>query len=127
MKLHIDFDTPTGKIKPMNAVNNGPVYKKSAGQNITNLPEYKAARIPCARTHDASICYNYGGEHTVDINAIFPDFEADPHDPASYDFTLTDEYLDAIALAGTKIFFRLGQKIEHWQKKIRRHCAERSV
>ncbi len=117
MKLKVNLDIPVGKIKDMHAVNNGPVYKRTAGQDLTNLHDYKAARIPYARTHDASICYNYGGEHTVDITAIFPDMNADPYDPNSYDFTLTDEYLDTIMLAGTKVFYRLGQKIEHWEKK----------
>lgn len=93
MKLKVNLDIPVGKIKDMHAVNNGPVYKRTAGQDLTNLHDYKAARIPYARTHDASICYNYGGEHTVDITAIFPDMNADPYDPNSYDFTLTDEYL----------------------------------
>ena len=116
MKLTVDRDRITGKIKPMNAVNNGPVYTENADQNDTNLYYYRDAGIPYARTHDASICYDYGGEHTVDIINIFTDFDADPYDPASYDFSLTDMYLNNIRLAGTKTFFRLGNKIEHWPK-----------
>lgn len=113
----IDLACKTGPVKPMHAVNNGPVYKFAADQRITNLPAYKAAGIPYARTHDAAFYSTYGGEHTVDIIAIFPNFDADPEDPASYDFCLTDEYLHVMELAGTKPFFRLGNKIEHWQKK----------
>ena len=116
MKITINPEKITGKIKPMNAVNNGPYYTKNADQNSTNLPEYKAAGIPFARTHDSSICYDYGGEHTVDIINIFKDFDADANDPASYDFALTDEYLKNIALANTAVFYRLGNKIEHWSK-----------
>lgn len=117
MKLFINTESITGCIKPMNAVNNGPVYTKNADQNATNLPAYRDAHIPFARTHDASINYSYGGEHTVDVANIFPDFDADPYDPASYDFELTDVYMENIMLAGTEVFFRLGNKIEHWQKK----------
>ncbi len=117
MKVTINPEKPVGKIKPMNAVNNGPKYAKNADQNSTNLPEYKAARIPYARTHDAAIYYSYGGEHTVDIGNIFPDFDADPELPESYDFALTDFYLEGIAAAGTETFYRLGNKIEHWVKK----------
>ena len=113
----IDFAQNLGAVKPMHAVNNGPVYKFAADQRITNLPAYKEAGIPYARTHDASFYATYGGEHTVDIIAIFPNFDADPDDPASYDFRLTDEYMRVIELAGTKPFFRLGNKIEHWPKK----------
>ncbi len=117
MKVTINPEKLIGKIKPMNAVNNGPLYTKNADQDSTNLPAYKAARIPYARTHDASICYSYGGEHTVDVGNIFPNFDADPNDPASYDFALTDFYLEGMDLAGTETFYRLGNKIEHWVKK----------
>jgi len=56
-------------------------------------------------------------EHVVDISAVFPDFNADVNDPASYDFVLTDEYTKAMLDNGTKPFYRLGSKIEHWSKK----------
>ncbi|MBO4734641.1 MAG: hypothetical protein J5662_09210, partial [Clostridia bacterium] len=65
----------------------------------------------------ASFCSAYGGEHTVDVHAIFPDFGADPYDENSYDFACTDEYLRVIDFAGVKTFYRLGSKIEHGVKK----------
>lgn len=113
----VDFSKTIGPVKPMHAVNNGPVYKFAEDQRITNLDAFKAAGIPYARTHDASFYATYGGEHTVDVNAIFPCFDSDPYDPASYDFCLTDEYLRVMELAGVKPFYRLGSKIEHWKKK----------
>lgn len=76
MKLEVNFKKTVGKIKPMNAVNNGPVYTDNGDQNLTNLPDFREANIPFARTHDSSICYDYGGEHTVDIHNIFTDFDA---------------------------------------------------
>lgn len=115
--ITIDFGKSVGKVKPMHAVNNGPVYKFASDQRITNIDSYREAGIPYARTHDASFYATYGGEHTVDVNSIFPDFEADPFDPDSYDFCLTDEYLKVIEFAKTKVFYRLGSKIEHWKKK----------
>lgn len=107
----------SARIKPMNAVNNGPIRASEVEQTRGNFDEYKAARIPFARNHDASFRSEYGGEHTVDINAVFPDFSKDPLDPASYDFVLTDDYLKSIVDAGTEVFYRLGSKIEHWRKK----------
>ena len=116
--VFVDLSKQTGaRIKPMHSVNNGPVYKFAKDQRITNIDTYRAAGIPFARNHDASFCATYGGEHIVDVNFIFRDFDADPTDPASYDFTLTDEYLRVIEFAGTKNYYRLGSKIEHWQKK----------
>ncbi len=116
-QVFVNFGESFGKIKPMHAVNNGPVYKFGAGQRVSNMDAYKAAGIPYARTHDASFDPTYGGEHTVDINAIFPNFDADPFDENSYDFAMTDEYMRVIDFAGTKIFYRLGYKIEHGIKK----------
>lgn len=99
--INVTFDMAkvTGKMKPMHATNNGPLYKFASDQRVTNLYSFRDAGIPYARNHDASFCSTYGGEHTVDVNNIFTDFEADPYDPSSYDFKLTDEYLKVIELS----------------------------
>ena len=112
----IDPAKTVGPIKPMNAVNNGP-SKARADQSRGNFDSYRAARIPYARIHDANWSSIYGAPHTVDITAVFPDFDADVDDPASYDFTMTDNYLQTIVDAGTEVFYRLGQSIEHGVKK----------
>ncbi len=114
--MKIDYSRKLSAIKPMNAVNNGPSFTRNADQNSGNLADYAAANIPFARTHDASFWSRYGGEHTVDVHLIFRNFDADPYDPASYDFDLTDEYMEMIQAAGTKVFYRLGSKIEHESK-----------
>ena len=116
-KIIVDFSMITGKVKPMHSVNNGPIYKFAADQRITNIEHYKAAGIPYARTHDASFCATYGGEHIVDVNMIFTDWSKDAADAESYDFTLTDEYMRVIEAGGAKVYYRLGSKIEHWSKK----------
>ncbi len=112
----VDAETAIGPIKVMNAVNNGPVKSRS-DQSCDNFDAYAALKIPFGRTHDASICNSYGAHHVVDISAVFPNFEAPVDDPASYDFTITDEYLGNMRAAGTEPYFRLGQAIEHWIKK----------
>jgi len=106
-------------IKPMNAVNNGPHCSNpnSNSQYLTNAKTYRMAKIPYARTHDSAFYSNYGGEHTVDISAVFPDFSKDENNPASYDFAFTDYYLENMRRAGTEPYFRLGQKIEHGIRK----------
>ena len=113
----VDITNAVRAVKPMHAVNNGPTVKKPGGdQKCGNFEDYKAARIPFARTHDSINCVS-GGAHTCDISAIFPDFDADETDPKNYDFVFTDHYLDNIRRAGTEVFFRLGQTIEHGPKK----------
>lgn len=114
--INVNYSKIIGRMKPMNAVNNGPV-NSDVEQIRSNFEAYKEARFPYARTHDASFCAEYGGEHCVDVHAIFPDFSKNPYNPDSYDFTLTDDYLNSISKSGTKIFYRLGSKIEHWRKK----------
>ena len=119
-KIKIDFSRITGDIKPMNAVNNGP-NPYTEEQTCGNFNEYKAARIPYARTHDSASCGAYGGPHIVDISYLFPNFDADPTLPEAYDFLLTDEYIQSIIDAGAQVFFRLGQTIEHTTKKYYVH------
>ena len=114
--VKIDLNKIVGKIKNMHAVNNGPIVAGS-DQTRGNFLSYKAAGIPYARNHDAGFDSRYGGEHTVDVHAIFPNFDADVNDPASYDFPCTDLYTKQILDAGTKPFYRLGSKIEHGIKK----------
>lgn len=115
--VSIDFTKNIGKIKPMHAVNNGPIKGSSTHQSRSNFEAYKEAGIPYARNHDASFCSGYGGEHTVDVHFIFPDFTKNPHDPESYDFAYTDDYISITEEAGTRTFYRLGTKIEHGRKK----------
>ena len=55
------------------------------------------------RTHFHDCC---------DIPSIFKDFDADENDPASYDFTLSDYYIEKIKECGTDIVYRLGSSME---------------
>lgn len=114
--VNVKFNDVTGKIKAMHGVNNGPIIGRSE-QVRGNFSEFKAAKIPYVRNHDASFCSAYGGEHTVDVHAIFPNFDADPYDPASYDFTYTDIYTKSILDTGAEVYYRFGSKIEHGVKK----------
>lgn len=109
-----------GKIRIMHAVNNAP---KAPGktQSIGNFESYKALNIPYARYHDTMLWRAAGGPNVVDISSIFKDFSKDENDPASYDFFYTDKYVQTTFAAGTKPFFRLGESIEHGEKKYNVH------
>lgn len=117
--LHFDLSEHAGKFKIMNATNGGPWHKRYANdQWRSNFEAYKAARFPYSRNHDSNLCGAvYGGPFAHDISAIFPNFDADENDPASYDFACTDESILTTLEAGTETFFRLGQTIEHQIKK----------
>ncbi len=114
--VKIDLSKKMGKIKPMNCVNNGPTGSK-VRRTKGNFEYYQALNIPYARLHDASFYSGYGGEYSVDVHRVFPNFDADENDPKSYLFQPTDIYLQDIESVGTKIFYRLGASIEHGYKK----------
>ena len=114
-EFKIDLTKASGKIKPMHAVNNGPIDGGVRG--VGNLLDFQKAGIPFARNHDASFCANYGGEHTVDVHRIFKNFDADENDPASYVFAPTDKCVLSTVKSGAEIFYRLGASIEHGYKQ----------
>ena len=112
--IRIDPSRTTGRIKPLHGVGSGPV----TGNFTHDATEYfRAAGIPFGRTHD--IEYPFGSGEFVDIHCVFPTFDADENDPASYNFVMTDEYLRLMREAGTEPFYRLGESIEH--QPIKRH------
>lgn len=119
-EIVLKFDlTKKGKpFKILNATNGGPLHKRHANDQLRdNFENYKAARIPYTRNHDSNLVGGYGGPYIYDISAIFPDFDADETDPASYDFACTDENILVNLEAGAETYFRLGQSIEHHIKK----------
>lgn len=110
----VDFSRPSGCLRPLNGVNNGP----NGGDGCVDVtPFYKAAGFPFARLHDC----NWPHPNVVDIPAIFPDFSRDPDDPANYNFVPTDDYLKAILDCGTQVVYRLGTSIEHSPRKYHTH------
>jgi len=110
--IRIDFSHPVGRMKPLHGINNSPVTYGEA------LPELREAGIPYVRLHDTAGAF--GGTYFVDVPNLFPNFEADSADPASYDFAYTDAYLKGLTSSGCRIFYRLGVTIENnW--RIRPH------
>ncbi len=101
----VDFTQAVGPMKPLHGVNNSPIAYHS------NLPELTDAGIPYVRTHDTGGAF--GGAHLVDTTNVFPDFNADPANPDSYDFAFTDAYLQTLVNSGIKPFYRLGVTIEN--------------
>ncbi|WJH32527.1 hypothetical protein N6H14_19455 [Paenibacillus sp. CC-CFT747] len=112
--IQIKLNEPAGSIRKLHGVNNGPVCY---GSLIDVTAYYKEAGIPLVRIHDP----NWPHAWEVDIHTIFPDFDKDPEDPASYDFSRTDEYLQTILDTGAKIVYRLGESIEHTKRKYYVH------
>ena len=108
--IRIDFRRQTGAVKPLHGVNNAPMRIPEGSRQ----DELHKAGIPFMRTHDTAGMW--GGGHYVDIPNVFPDFDADENDPASYDFAFTDAFFKPIVEAGVEVFYRLGVTIENYWK-----------
>ena len=104
--IEVRTDSVLGEVGMMNCAGGGPAAAVDARL-------YKAAGIPFARLHDVG----FDNEHTVEIMSVFPKFEADENDPASYDFANTDMILRRLRDGGTEPFYRLGAEYEGWLAK----------
>ncbi|QJD85864.1 GH39 family glycosyl hydrolase [Cohnella herbarum] len=112
--LILHYDRKTSPLKRVHGVNNGPVCY---GSLMDVSVYYEKAGIPLVRLHDT----NWPNPGEVDIHTIFRDMNRDEDDPASYDFSRTDEYIASVLATGAKIVYRLGESIEHTKVKYYVH------
>ena len=108
--LTADFAVPTGSIRPLHGINKGPL---SPGGLFDVIKEQKELGVPFTRLHDCG----WPNPYVVDHHAVFPNPDADPALPESYDFRLTDEYIAAVRQTGSEPIYRLGESIEHTSVK----------
>jgi hypothetical protein len=132
-KITVDAAVPTGWLRSLQGVNGAPAPGAHKPENFKfggwNMPEridvsagYRMARIDLIRTHDAygpaDIDARFetadapgGGLISAhrDIFDIFPNPDADPDDPHSYNFIPTDQLIASIEKVGAQVIFRLGR------------------
>lgn len=96
----------SGNIRRIHGVNGTPIIRN---WYVDLRYWFTRWEIPIVRTHDCP----YEAFDTVDLHHIFPNPEADPDNPASYRFALSDDLLRATRESGAEIYFRLGETIEH--------------
>ncbi len=106
-----------GRIRKLNGGNLAPCLSgEMAGRNIRK--SFRELNLAYARLHDAPLVNP--GCRLVDISHIFPLFHLDENDPRNYDFSYTDDYIrNCIEDAGTPVFYRLGESIDHSVKKYK--------
>ncbi len=97
-----------GPIRKVNGVGQPPITGAASSSMIHYLAE---ANIPYSRLHDVG--GTFGGGRFVDIPNVFPDFDADENDPASYTFAYTDWLLAELDKYGVEPVYRLGVTIEN--------------
>ena len=113
-KISVDFSKTVRAMKPVHAIGQPPIMGWSDASLFHFLTE---AGIPYSRLHDTGGAFGGGGRF-VDIPNVFRDFDADPDDPASYDFTWTDPLITSLINAKVEPYYRLGVTIENevWRK-----------
>src|SRR5678815_3480792 len=94
-ELFADFSVESGRIRALHGINKGPL---APGGLVDVLREHKELGVPFARLHDCG----WPNPYVVDHHVVFPNPDADPALPESYDFRLTDEYIDAVRKAGAE-------------------------
>ncbi len=101
-ELEVDPAKVVGTIRSLLGVNRGPLSwpRRPGEKTISHVDNYRNLGIDFIRTHDF-----YG---PTDWHVIFPDWTADPLDPASYDFRSSDVRIKAIVENGFRCFYRLG-------------------
>lgn len=107
-EIRLDLQKIRGKMKPVHGVGQPPF----SGTDYSMLHYLTEAGIPYSRLHDVGGIF--GGGRFVDIPNIFRNFDANPYDPASYDFVFTDDLITHLMDSGVEPFFRLGVTIENY-------------
>ena len=111
--VNIDFSKKTGKLKPVNCLNNGPLFGIDLDFDFTD--QYREMRPPFVRL--SGIEAPYQSSRFLDIHCIFPDMNLDERFEASYNFAPTDKYIAAVRECGADIFLRLGESREPYEVK----------
>ena len=111
--VNIDFSKKIGKMKPVNCLNNGPLFGIDLDLDFTE--QYKEMKPPVVRV--SGIEAPYASMRYLDLHCIFPDIELDERFDASYNFAPTDRYLAAVKQTGAEIFLRLGESPEPYEVK----------
>lgn len=109
--VNVDFGTTLGKIKPMHSVGQPPHGRGYRKYDFSPVDYLRDANIPYSRLHDFG--GPFGSNRFVDIPNLFPDFDADENDPASYTFEFTDLLIAGLYEHGVEPMFRLGVSIEN--------------
>lgn len=113
--ISIDFSKKIGKMKPINALNNGPRFGMDL--DIDFSEQYKDMAPSIIRV--SNIEAPYASSRYLDIHCIFPDMALDERFEASYNFGPTDRYLASVKEIGADIYLRLGESPEPYE--VKRH------
>lgn len=99
--INVDFSIPTGEIKPLGGMCNGPV---SFDSDISLV--FCEMHVPYVRYNNTDTAVS---RYAFDVSRIFPDKNADENNPESYNFDVTDKYMMASYNCGSRVIYRFGE------------------
>lgn len=104
-RIEIDFSRETGTIHSLQGMNCGPWVEHFT---LDLSAQFQELQVP----HVRLIAPNWPGTDCVHVQTIFRDMSRDADDPASYDFSLTDQYVAAVVAVGAKPIYNLGLGVD---------------
>lgn len=108
-KLTIDAGKVQGTIHTLQGVSRGPLSTRNDGIDLSK--QYRDIGVQFVRTHDfhgPTDIYQVEKGKVV-AGTIFPNWDADPEKPESYDFGPSDRIIKGIIDIGAQVYYRLGQ------------------
>jgi xylan 1,4-beta-xylosidase len=104
-QVTVDASQRTGTIRSLQGVSGTPRPGNDDHGDYT--AQFHQLGVDFVRTHDID-CSGTGDIDGIGPNRIFPDWNADPDDPASYNFGPTDRAILSIVRSGPRVEFNLG-------------------
>jgi len=104
--VHVDAAAVSG-LRPLNGVGGVPSPVTGFPQFPDMTPVWKEAGVTLVRSFDWVSRLDTRDNPT----SLFPEWDADPDDPASYNFTATDEWVDAVHAIGAEVVFTIASSI----------------
>jgi xylan 1,4-beta-xylosidase len=105
-EVTVDASRTVGTIRSLQGVSGTPLPGDDSHPDFT--AQHRRLGVDVVRTHDID-CKGTGDIDGAGVNRIFPDWNADPSDPASYNFGPTDRAILSSVRAGEEIEFNLGR------------------
>jgi hypothetical protein len=101
----VDASKQVGTIRSLQGVSSTPLAGDGSRPDLT--AQQHELGVDFVRTHDID-CSGTGDIDGLGVDRIFPDFSADPNDPANYNFGPTDTAILSAVRAGEQVEFNLG-------------------
>jgi xylan 1,4-beta-xylosidase len=135
--LQVDASAVHGKLRSFQAVNGGPIPVMPNGPELSS--RYKEMHIGIVRTHDlygpTEIDSHFSSSPLLALisdpagraaflkkansSIIFPDWDADPKKPESYNFAPTDQLIRSIRAVGADVYYRIGRSLQAEPRPVR--------